>query len=110
MTLSLREAADEAAVSKSTILRAIRAGRLSAGRTDDGGYAIDPAELFRVYPPHNGARDSTHHDGTAMHLQQLVDILREQLVETRADLDRWRSMAESVARQLADGRGNGRTC
>ena len=24
---------------------------LSAARTDDGGYAIDPAELFRVYPP-----------------------------------------------------------
>src|SRR4051794_28668230 len=51
MYLSLRDAAREAGVSKTTILRAIRAGRLSAPRNDDGGYAIDPAELFRVYPP-----------------------------------------------------------
>jgi hypothetical protein len=49
-TLSLRQAATEAGTSKSTILRAINSGRLSASRTDDGGYAIDPSELFRVYP------------------------------------------------------------
>lgn len=49
--LGLRQAAQQAGVSKSTILRAIRAGRLSGTRTEDGGYAIDPAELFRVYPP-----------------------------------------------------------
>jgi excisionase family DNA binding protein len=50
-TLSLREAAQQAGTSKSTILRAIQSGRLSAPRNDDGGYDIDPAELFRVYPP-----------------------------------------------------------
>ena len=48
---SLREAAEQAGTSKSTIWRAIRAGRLSATRTDDGGFAIDPAELFRAFPP-----------------------------------------------------------
>lgn len=50
-TLSLREAAEQVGVSKSTIFRAIQSGRMSAPRTDDGGFAIDPAELFRVYPP-----------------------------------------------------------
>lgn len=54
-TLSLRDAAEQAGVSKSTIFRAIKAGRLSAPRTDDGGFAIDPAELFRVYPAKAGA-------------------------------------------------------
>src|SRR5215211_1790658 len=54
MKLSLRDAAAQAGVSKTTILRAIRSGRLSAPRNDDGGYAIDPAELFRVYPPGTG--------------------------------------------------------
>lgn len=49
--LSLRQAAQQAGTSKSTILRAIQNGRLSATRTDDGGYSIDPAELFRVYTP-----------------------------------------------------------
>ncbi len=50
-TLSLREAAEQTQTSKSTIFRAIKAGRLSAARDDDGNFAIDPAELFRVYPP-----------------------------------------------------------
>jgi hypothetical protein len=50
-TFGLRQAAQQAGASKSTILRAIQSGRLSASRTDDGGYAIDAAELFRVYPP-----------------------------------------------------------
>jgi excisionase family DNA binding protein len=49
--LSLREAAKEANVSKSTILRAVRNGRLSATRTEYGGYSIDSGQLFRVYEP-----------------------------------------------------------
>src|SRR4051812_41080993 len=50
-TLSLREAAEATDVSKSTIFRAIKSGRLSAARDYDGNFAIDPAELFRVYEP-----------------------------------------------------------
>src|SRR5215472_6695374 len=30
--------------------RVIKVGRLSATRTEDGSYQIDPAELHRVYP------------------------------------------------------------
>ena len=48
---SLREAAEQAGVSKSTVFRAIQNGRLSAPRDDDGNFRIDAAELFRVYPP-----------------------------------------------------------
>src|SRR4051812_47868570 len=50
-TLSIRDAARQAGVSRSSILRAIQSGRMSAPRKDDGGYAIDPAELFRVFEP-----------------------------------------------------------
>lgn len=48
-SLSLGQAAKLAGVGKTTIQRAITAGRLSATRKDDGGYSIDPAELSRVY-------------------------------------------------------------
>jgi excisionase family DNA binding protein len=51
ITLSLREAAEQAGVSKSTIFRAIQSGRMSAERDDDRNFKIQPAELFRVYPP-----------------------------------------------------------
>ena len=67
--LSLAMAAKQVGKSKPTLLRAIRSGRLSVTKRDDGTYAIDPAELMRAYPtlpeavsdpmkqtvPHNGA-------------------------------------------------------
>ena len=49
--LSLQEAAEQTETSKVDIWRAIQAGRLLAQRTDDGGFAIDPAELFRAFEP-----------------------------------------------------------
>src|SRR3954447_14344080 len=57
-SLSIRDAARQAGVSRSSILRAIQSGRISAPRKDDGGYAIDPAELFRVFEP----RPAGHRD------------------------------------------------
>ena len=51
MHLSLGQAAKETGMDKSTISRAIKSGKLSATRQEHGGYAIDPAELFRVFAP-----------------------------------------------------------
>ena len=47
--LSLPEAAEQAATSKLDVWRAIRDGALPAVRTGDGGYAIEPGDLFRVF-------------------------------------------------------------
>ena len=49
--MSLREAATATGTAKSTILRAVKSGRISATRTENGGYEIDPSELARVYGP-----------------------------------------------------------
>ena len=51
MHLSLGQAAKETGMDKSTISRAIKSGKLSATRKENGGYEIDPAELFRVFAP-----------------------------------------------------------
>ena len=48
--LTLSQAAKVSRKSKSTLSRAIKMGRLSAARLDDGNFSIDPAELFRAYP------------------------------------------------------------
>jgi hypothetical protein len=48
--LSVRDAAQLAGKSKSTILRAIHSRRLSAARLDNGAYAVDAASFYRVYP------------------------------------------------------------
>jgi hypothetical protein len=72
MYTSLGQAAKAAGVSRSAILRAIRAHRISAGKTDTGDWQIDPAELHRVFPPPTTAPE--RHD-TA--LQAKIDALRE---------------------------------
>jgi hypothetical protein len=47
---TLGTAAKAAGVSKSTVHRAIRTGKISARSKDGNGYEIDPAEFHRVFP------------------------------------------------------------
>jgi hypothetical protein len=64
-SLSLGEAAEKARTSKVDIWRAIREGRLSAERSDDGGFAIDPAELFRVFETQRPEQPAIEQDAGA---------------------------------------------
>lgn len=50
MEYTLSKAAEVTGKGKSTIHRAIKSGKLSASRHDDGSYSIDAAELHRVFP------------------------------------------------------------
>jgi excisionase family DNA binding protein len=51
MTYTLGEAAKATGLTKPTIAKAIKSGKISATKNDNGSYTIDPAELHRVYPP-----------------------------------------------------------
>ena len=51
MKHTLGTAAKACGVGRTTILRAIKTGKISALKDDKGNYAIDPAELHRVFPP-----------------------------------------------------------
>ena len=64
-SLSLGEAAEKARTSKVGIWRAIREGRLSAQRTDGGGFVIDPAELFRVFETQRSEQPAMEQDARA---------------------------------------------
>lgn len=121
MMLTLGAAARAVGVSKSTLARAIKAGKLSATRKPDGGYYIDAAELTRVYPLADAANATRHvrpqptPDATSATaaglaaevtgLRELNTVLREQLADTKQDRDRWRDQAEAAQRQLTDQRG-----
>ena len=91
-TLSLRGAAEMAGVNKSTIFRAIRKGRLSAGRTDDGDFAIDPAELMRVYPP-KPEQPSARQDATGE-----MTELRVRNARLEAEVAALRELADELRR------------
>ena len=107
--LTLNQAAREAGRSKATLLSAIRGGRLSAPKDELGRYQIDPAELFRVYPPTAQRPDvETATDplppttGTAL-LRQKVELLERiiQGIENERNDLRHRLDAESEARENA---------
>lgn len=99
--LTLGQAAKEAGVSKSTVSKALKSGRLSFVSKASAGYEIDPAELFRVFPkkpqetvaseqlvtpPETGTED-----------RREVELLREQLEDLRKDRDAWREQAQRLA-------------
>ena len=77
---TLSEAATAAGRNKSTVLRAIRKGRISAERREDGTYRIDAAELHRVFPPAPPAPMQEEGEGSASH-----DPHRGKIAVTPAD-------------------------
>src|SRR4051812_10424479 len=71
MPYNLPQAAAAAGRDRSTILRAIKAGKLSAARdAASNGWLIEPAELHRLYPAQPDAQQRNA-DTTAVHEAKL---------------------------------------
>lgn len=130
--LSMGQAARAAGVSKTSIHRAIKSGKLSASREADASYKIDPAELFRVYVPGKPVLEQavtasaapvtalgpllaglgTHPAGSGtLALDVEIRMLRELVQSERlradaaaCDRDAWRRQAEATQRLLVDAR------
>ena len=49
--LTLAVAAAAAGVNETTLLRAIKAGKVSGNKDEHGQWDVEPAELHRIYPP-----------------------------------------------------------
>jgi len=98
MSYTLGEAAKATGKSKPTIQRAIKSGKISASKKDDGTYDIDPAELHRVYPMKQGDGNA---DGDMKQsvtpnnnggLQAELDAMRRELEQTNLERDREREL------------------
>lgn len=118
--VTLGQAARLTGTSKTTLTRAIKAGRLSATRQDDGSYRIDPAELARVYtvtpetPATGGATGTVVHRATATATADATPVtpdvaarmaaleaelagMKALLAEVRQSRDDWKGQAERLA-------------
>lgn len=109
MKLSANEAAKRTGKSVPTITRAIKTGRISAEKNDAGGYLIDPAELFRVFPAvtrNRGVSPKTLDFETpdsaleTLLLQEKVNSLEAALANATAERDEWRDQAKRLAMAL----------
>lgn len=117
MALTLNQAAKACGRSKSTLLDAIRSGRMSAPKDDRGRYAIDPAELHRAFPfqaidrsadrfpePQPTTIGNQPTTPAERVLEREVELLREMLAKAEASADHWRALAERQQGLLEDNR------
>ncbi len=94
--LTLGKAAKEVGKSKTALSNAIKAGRLSATKKETGAYEIDPAELFRVYPPKRSSE--TVKLTTLDPVKKTVDGLSERVLS--AQLTGQASVLEEKEKQI----------
>jgi Tfp pilus assembly protein PilO len=110
---NLMTAAAAAGINRSTVLRAIKAGRISAQRDGNNGWQIDPAEFHRVFPPlplpasASAQQDQQQTGAQVALLRNVIEELRKDkeelrrgLEDLRQDRDRWHAAFEAVQRQL----------
>jgi excisionase family DNA binding protein len=120
MKLTQAEAARAAGVSRTHILRAIKSGRLSAEKLDDGSVRVEASELLRVWPDadldrtrntrngekpcngnsHGDTGNSTGNDGGNAVLQALLDEIRQDRDRLRAELGKERQERERLVRVI----------
>jgi hypothetical protein len=106
MSYSLQQAATACGVNKSTILRAIKAGKVSAVRDEHGQWQVEPAELHRTYPPVAATAersDATQRAELALANQRAalaegrLSDLKAMLADMQRDRDAWRDQAQRLA-------------
>ena len=123
---TLAMAAKATGLNRSTVLRAIKSGKVSAAKNEHGEWQIDPAELHRVYPagadaPRRTSAEQRHAitlgqaDAAALleaqiaSLKDVAALMRDQLEDVRNDRDAWRSQAEQRLLTAAQPRGRVRS-
>lgn len=112
--MTMTQAAEWAGVTRATIHKAIKSGRLTAPKDDSGVYRINPAELERVYQPKavdvsgdgRGSSSDTAELMTAKDeqialLRELADKAEATTADLRAERDRLLGIVEATTRLLA---------
>jgi hypothetical protein len=108
MSYTLGQAAKATGMSKSTILRAIKASKISATKDEaSGDWKIDPAELHRVYPHVSEKRAEGNGTVTPFRLEDLRQgwdreraLLERTIDDLRNRLDRADEERRTTLRQL----------
>src|SRR3546814_21186800 len=97
MWSTLREASEKVGVTRQTLMKAIKTGRVSAEKSDNGEWRIEPVELFRVWPPVNGVQQPLQPTITGSDTPGLpaeTRLLRDQFAELSDARNAWREHAQ----------------
>lgn len=104
MIVNIQKAIELTGVSRSTIQRAIKSGKLS--KTDSG---IDTSELFRVYPPKPIEAVKTNQASESMSSRELFLVKQIELLTNQLELanEREKKLFALLEHQSNSGSGSG---
>jgi hypothetical protein len=112
MPYSLQSAATACGVNRSTILRAVKSGRISATKDELGAWVLEPVEVHRVYPlvavdgaspvaVPNPARGDSATDILVEELRGMIARMAKEheraIGDLQRDRDEWRDQAKRLA-------------
>lgn len=106
MSYTLGQAAIAVGKSKATISKAIKSGKITAAKQDNGSYKIEPSELHRVYPATaqltvEGERLETPSE-TVVNGSEIIELrvklnaAQERIEDLKEDRDQWRQQANRL--------------
>jgi hypothetical protein len=109
MSYTLGEAAKACGKSKATLSKAVKSGKISASKNENGSFSIEAAELHRVYPPAPSTVDIeqklTLKETPVLTSEKEIELieLRVKLVsanqrisDLETDKDAWREQAQKL--------------
>jgi len=106
MAYTLGEAAKAVGKSKATISKAIKSGRISADKQENGSYQIEPVELHRVYPPTPSETvtdeqlatpsEQVVNDRETIELRVKLQAAEQRISDLEDDRDQWRQQANRL--------------
>jgi excisionase family DNA binding protein len=102
---TLAQAAEATGLNRSTILRAIKSGKISGARDSQGAWSVEPVELHRAFAPAEAtpkavpqhAQADTRADALVAELRTMLADVRADRDRIREDLERWRLVAERLS-------------
>jgi excisionase family DNA binding protein len=102
MSVSLAEAAQMIGLHRSNVLRAIKAGRISGVRDDNGAWRVDESELVRVYGDLRSATLQPAQDDATLalrleHAEQRLSDLTRRAERAERDADEMREIVKRLA-------------
>jgi excisionase family DNA binding protein len=103
MAYTLKQAAEATGKTKTTILRAIKSGKISAIRHEvTNSWLIEPAELHRLYPQRSAseARSDAEYNHASQEKTVEIELLREMLAERDRRVADKDAVIDELRRQL----------
>ena len=98
MTYTLGGAAEAVGKSKATLSKAVKAGKISVTKNEDGSFSIEPSELHRVYPPVSQTTVVEHSETATVTPEKDIEIatLKAQLAAAKDKIDDLKQLADEI--------------